>query len=239
MNTNTEAVIAVARGFLGVAESPAGSNSVIFNTHYYGKSVSGAAYPWCAAFVWDVFRMAGLSPIYYGGGKTAACADVLAYAKKTGRLVAGGYRRGDVVLYRFGRTGAAADHIGIVTSADGASLRAVEGNTSPTSDSNGGEVLERARSLANVVGAYRPDYGADSADGALSLAEFELLLQKHMSIAGSGDAHSAWAETAIRAAVSSGLVSGGGNGDFGWRKPVTKETVAQMLYNLTQILRKG
>ncbi len=49
-----------------------------YNTAYYGREVSGK-YPWCAVFVWWVFREAGAPELYYGGGETAYCphADVL------------------------------------------------------------------------------------------------------------------------------------------------------------------
>lgn len=77
-------IVSKAKEFEGVKESPANSNNVIFNTHYYGKPVKGAAYPWCCAFVWDVFRLCGASrlftagkrqlsvPQWRAGGKTSA-----------------------------------------------------------------------------------------------------------------------------------------------------------------------
>ena len=39
-------VLDVARKELGVKESPANSNRVKYNTWYYGREVSGAAYTW-------------------------------------------------------------------------------------------------------------------------------------------------------------------------------------------------
>lgn len=39
------------RGHSGYA--PRSSNHVTFNTDFYGRSVSGPAYPWCCTFVWD------------------------------------------------------------------------------------------------------------------------------------------------------------------------------------------
>ena len=48
-------IIDKALSYLGTYDG--GNNNVIFNTHYYGKAVSGSAYPWCCAFVWDIFRM--------------------------------------------------------------------------------------------------------------------------------------------------------------------------------------
>lgn len=53
--TVPEQVLSLARGEIGVKESPAGSNQVKYNTWFYGREVSGAAYPWCMAFVQWVF----------------------------------------------------------------------------------------------------------------------------------------------------------------------------------------
>ena len=46
-----ERVLDVARRELETREEPANSNRVKYNTWYYGWEVSGAAYPWCMAFV--------------------------------------------------------------------------------------------------------------------------------------------------------------------------------------------
>ena len=64
-------ILALARGDLGVKESPAGSNCVKYNTEYYGSKVSGAQLNWCAVFIWWLFRRAGAAGLYYGGGRTA------------------------------------------------------------------------------------------------------------------------------------------------------------------------
>ena len=47
-----EAVLAIAAWQLGVTEQPAGSNAVKYNTAFYGRAVSGPAYPWCLSFLW-------------------------------------------------------------------------------------------------------------------------------------------------------------------------------------------
>ena len=231
MRHGADMLIETAAQFLGVTELPPGSNNVAFNTHYYGREVSGSAYPWCAVFVWDIFRLAGLSELFYDGKKTASCAVVLAFARTTGGYVPPSeLRRGDIVLYKFDRTAAAANHIGIVTFADGGRLRAIEGNTSAGNDSNGGAVMERERTLEYVVGAYRPLYTEEE---PMTYEQFEAHMNKYMSIVSTGEACSAWAKPAADALRTCGIVSGS-EGDFGWQKPVTKETVAQMLYNYMQ-----
>lgn len=229
MSSQIDRIIETASGFIGIKESPPASNNVIFNTHYYGREVSGSAYPWCAAFVWDVFRIAGLPELYYGGERTANCAAMLAFAKSNGLYVSSGFRRGDLVLYKFDRTAATANHMGIITAFDGKKLRAIEGNTSVGNDSDGGAVMERERTLSNVVGAYRPLY----TESEMSYEQFEQYMERYLSIAATGDVCSDWAEEATDALRGLGIANGS-DGDFGWQKPVTKETAAQLLYNYIQ-----
>lgn len=57
--TDINKILELARSQLGVKEAPAGSNRVKYNTAYYGREVSGGAYPWCCAFIWWLFREAG------------------------------------------------------------------------------------------------------------------------------------------------------------------------------------
>ena len=66
-----ETILALARKELGTAESPAGSNHVKYNTAYYGREVSGGAYPWCCVFLWWLFQTAGAPELFYGGGTLA------------------------------------------------------------------------------------------------------------------------------------------------------------------------
>ena len=148
-----ERLTALFEAQVGTKES--GENNVIYNTDYYGRPVSGPDYPWCCAFVWDVFRMAGLSSLFCGGQKTAWCPFVADYARSRGQWVTSGYRQGDLILYEF--TGdALADHIGFCTEAAGPVLTVVEGNVD-------GAVRRMSRSAASVMGAYRPLYdGAGS-----------------------------------------------------------------------------
>ena len=60
-----EQIIETARKYIGVKELPAGSNKVVFNTVYYNRVVSGAAYPWCCVFVWYVLDECKASELFY------------------------------------------------------------------------------------------------------------------------------------------------------------------------------
>ena len=66
-------IINKAKSYEGTKENPSNSNNVVFNTHYYGRAVSGSAYPWCCVFIWDIFRLCNASKLFYDGKKTAYC----------------------------------------------------------------------------------------------------------------------------------------------------------------------
>ena len=146
-------LLELARRQLGVKEDPPGSNKVKYNTWYYGREVSGAAYPWCMVFVQWVFDRASVKlPT-----RTASCGALMRAAQAAGCWVTKGYRPGDVVIYDF-PGGAATDHCGIVEAVDDSRVSAIEGNTSAASDADGGAVERRARKFAQIVGAVRPSY---------------------------------------------------------------------------------
>lgn len=143
----------IARKQIGVKESPPSSNNVRYNTWYYGREVSGSAYPWCAVFAAWVFDQAKVKlPI-----RTASCGALMRAAQSAGCWVTGDYRPGDVVIYDF-PGGAKTDHCGIVESVDGTYISAIEGNTSSTNNADGGAVERRARKFSQIVGAVRPSY---------------------------------------------------------------------------------
>ncbi len=151
-----ENVINIALQFVGVKDD--GNNKVIFNTDYYGYEASGPQYPWCVAFVWDIFRMAGCSSAFYNSGKTADCDAVLEWAERENLIVSKEMAQpGDLVLFDWVPKGDGPDHIGIVYQINGdGSLRTIEGNTGGSSDGNGGEVMIRDRSDIYIV--IRPEY---------------------------------------------------------------------------------
>jgi hypothetical protein len=153
MTMTAAKIIETAKRFLGVAENPKGSNNVQFNTDYYGKPVSGNAYPWCCVFVWDVFRIAGASDLFYNGKKTASCLVLHDWGKNNGMLVpVQDARPGDIVFYDW-NANAFADHVGICTDNNpaGQTIRTIEGNTSDA-------VGECSHEYSKVCGILRPAY---------------------------------------------------------------------------------
>lgn len=149
-------IIKKAVSYLGTKENPANSNKVKFNNDYYGRVVSGSSYPWCCTFVWDIFKMCDASDLFFGGKKTAYCPDVENYYKKHDRWHSTG-QAGDLCLMDFGK--GRASHIGIVEKANSdGTYTTIEGNTSRSSDDNGGVVMRRTRSKSVIRGFARPDY---------------------------------------------------------------------------------
>lgn len=155
-------VISLAASYIGTHEEPPGSNNVIFNTDYYGYPVYDPELAWCCAFVWDIFRMANASELFYDGGKTAYCPAVASWAIDSGRVcIYSEAQYGDLVLFDWDAD-KKADHIGFVVglNEDG-SLETIEGNTSDTDHSNGGYVLGRRRYPEDVLMIVRIDYPKD------------------------------------------------------------------------------
>lgn len=155
--TAAEKIIAVAAAEIGTKENPANSNRVKYNTEYYGNDIASSKRAWCCAFVWWVFRHADLSNLFYGGKKCAGCTTLMNYYKAQGQLVEGPYRPGDLVFFQFDKD-AASDHIGIIEKDNGDTISTIEGNTSTSSDDNGGTVMRRTRKKSLIMAVARPKY---------------------------------------------------------------------------------
>lgn len=148
-------VLELAEAQIGITEYPPDSNKVKYNTAYYGKEVSGSAYPWCCAFIWWLFAQFNPCLIW----KTASCADLGNWFKANSAWYTQP-KVGDVVFYKFSRTNSWTNHVGIVKAIDGKTITAIEGNTAVGNESNGGAVMERTRTT-NIVGYGRPAYSED------------------------------------------------------------------------------
>lgn len=209
--TAAERVLSIARAEVGVKESPAGSNRVKYNTWFYGREVSGAAYPWCMAFVQWVFDQAGERLPY----KTASCSGLLNWyrAKRPGQVVKTP-QPGDVIIYQFG-------HTGVVEAVGTGTVTAIEGNTSPGtagSQSNGGMVCRRTRKTSLVTAYLRP------------LEKQEVNPMDNTP----SPAHKAGVEWAVK----NGILTGDEKGDLKLTAPVTRQQLCTMLKRLTDNLEK-
>lgn len=207
-------VLNIARGELGAKESPANSNRVKYNTWYYGREVSGAAYPWCMAFVQWVFAQAGARLPYM----TASCSGLLTwYQRNQPWNVHKTPATGDIVIYNFG-------HTGIVEKVSGTNITAIEGNTSPGASgnqSNGGMVCRRTRGIKTVTAFIRP------------LAENKQKEDKRMD-----NIPSAAHKEGVEWAVKNGILTGDSSGDLKLREPVTRQQFCTSLYRFAKKIGK-
>lgn len=168
--TAAERVLEVARGEIGVTEYPPGSNKVKYNTWFYGREVSGPSYPWCCSSLCWIYDQAGCLCLLR---KTAGCTTLLNWFKAKGLLVPiKEAKPSDIAFYQFDKD-AYADHVGIVEKRTKTGIVAIEGNTSVTSDDNGGAVMRRARKWNVIMAVARPDYE--------SLKELEDMNEKEIS----------------------------------------------------------
>lgn len=67
---------------------------------------------------------------------------------------------GDLVFFQFD-SDSASDHIGIIEKDNGDTISTIEGNTSTTSNDNGGKVMRRTRKKSLVMAVARPKYGEE------------------------------------------------------------------------------
>lgn len=173
--TAAERVLDIARKEIGVTELPAGSNKVKYNTWFYGREVSGASYPWCCAFVCWVFAQAGCLNLLR---KTGGCTTLMNWFKAKGWLVPiKEAKPSDIVFYQFDKD-AYADHVGIVEKRTGTGVVAIEGNTSVTSDDNGGAVMRRNRKWSCIMAVARPAYETVREEIEMTEKEIQALVDK-------------------------------------------------------------
>lgn len=231
-------ILKLAASYIGVTEQPPYSNNVIFNTHYYGGPVNNKNLHWCVAFVWDIFRMAGASDLFYGGGKTASCGTLWNYHKSQGQSVTE-FQPGDIVFFDFSGKKVKTEHVGIVEMVEDNDITTIDGNTGTGNEANGGAVMRRKRALKYVSGGYRPRYDAPNQAGkqedseTMTQEQFNKMMEVYLTTQAKKDPD-AWSAPARTWAEGEGIVSGDLSGGKRYKALTTKEEVVQMLYNLTQ-----
>jgi hypothetical protein len=157
MTTPTD-VLQVARRQIGTKENPPGTNS-----NKYGKWYGMDRQPWCAMFVSYCFDNAGLTfkfPKDLGTSKGFAyCPYGVKWFKNQGLWHTENPLPGDVVFYMFNKAKGVSDHVGIVEKVlSNGQIQAIEGNTSVSSNDNGGTVMRRTRTKNQILGYGRPNY---------------------------------------------------------------------------------
>ena len=229
----TKRVLDIARGELGVKESPAGSNRTKYGA-WYGLD----GQPWCMMFIQWCFPQAG-TPL---PARTASCGELMRSARRAGCWVEKDLRPGDVVIYDF-PGGAATDHCGIVEAAGGDAVTAIEGNTSVSgSQSNGGEVCRKDRPWKYVVGAVRPQFAAEpekpEEDEEMDVKRFAELWREMRRELQDNDSGS-YSQEARTWAVDSQLLQGSGTladgtPNYMWEDVLTREQLVTVLYRFAK-----
>lgn len=149
--------LAEAKKWIGTKETPAGSNIALPFTEWYGWIGWGA--PWCAVFVTYCLAKAGFKQYDPKAQRWAYCPYVVAAAKSNSHGLKAvsweNVKPGDIVLFDWDKDGVA-DHIGLVDKKlSSTTFSTVEGNTSPSDFSNGGQVYaygeSNPRKISQVV----------------------------------------------------------------------------------------
>lgn len=149
---NGQKVVDIAFKEVGTKESPANSNLT-----KYSKWFGLDGVPWCGMFCSWVYDQAGIKLGNIGFPKGfAGCQTAVAHYKKT-KEVTKTPKVGDLVFFDWNGDGRY-DHVGIFNgwkykdpSGAGTKFYSIEGNTSATNQSNGGEVQSRVRNNVNVL----------------------------------------------------------------------------------------
>jgi hypothetical protein len=143
-----EKALAVARSQIGIKESPSGSNSGPQVTEYQ-KTTGAYRLPWCASFAKWCYIKAGCASAL----RSHMTADVTTWLSYL-HVNATDVRPGDLVIYNW--NGGDVDHIGLFEKwiSGHNTFSDIEGNTSETSQNNGGEVMRRSRSMNSTVAAF-------------------------------------------------------------------------------------
>lgn len=156
-------VLDVARHEIGVTESPAGSNEQKYGAEFHDNGVA-----WCAIFTSWCFKHAGDINLIGGFDDYTVSMAQWFYNHQQWIEPYGKVQPGDVVFFHFGSTNTGRwkniHHVGIVEgiAADGRIIT-IEGNTSVSSDDNGGAVMRRVRSRSGIAGFGRPKYAVAAA----------------------------------------------------------------------------
>lgn len=194
-----EKVLELAIQDIGVKESPAGSNNVKYNTWFYGRPVSGNSFPWCMAAVEYWYNAAG-HPLPY---KTASCSALLNwYRENEPQCIVTAPAAGDIVILAFyGKIA----HTGIFErDLGGGYISVIEGNTSLTSDDNGGAVMRRVRARSLVRGYIRPFYNNNEEEKPMTGEEIYKALNDYTATLPLPE----WAKEEYAEAVKAGITDG-------------------------------
>ena len=141
-----DVIVGTAEKEIGVLETPKNSNKT-----KYGKWFGLDGVAWCGMFVSWVYAIAGKQLPNIGFKKGfAGCQTAVAFFKKKGWITTKPVP-GDIVFFDWNSDGRY-DHTGIfVKGIDKKTFESIEGNTSLTNQSNGGQVMRRVRNYSTAI----------------------------------------------------------------------------------------
>ena len=146
--------LAVAQQYVGVKENPPNSNKVMFSEWY------GMTGPWCMMFVTYCYTQAKAKHFNKHAARWAYCPYMYndARAQRYGLTIIPKEKAlpGDIVLFDW-HDDTISDHVGMLVTKVGkyGDFKSIEGNTSLTNDSNGGEVMIRGRNVSDTIAFVR------------------------------------------------------------------------------------
>ena len=146
-NKTMSKIIEIARAEIGTTENPPDSNMT-----KYGEWAGLNGVAWCALFVSWCYNNAGtpLPRIGFRFPGFAGCQTAVKYFKEKNKVVTAPVP-GDIVFFDWNGDGRF-DHTGIfVRKFDDIWFETIEGNTSFSNDSNGGQVMLRQRKFSKNV----------------------------------------------------------------------------------------
>jgi hypothetical protein len=141
-------IIEIAKKEIGTKESPRNSNKT-----KYGKWFGLDGVAWCGIFVSWCYAMAGFQLPNIGFSKGfAGCQTAVLYFRKN-KMTTLEPVEGDIVFFDWNGDGRF-EHTGLFIKWENKDRRkffTIEGNTSFSNQSNGGELMERLRINSNVI----------------------------------------------------------------------------------------
>jgi hypothetical protein len=142
-NTSAKARLNKAISYLGTKENPSNSNNTEFGAWYGMNGV-----PWCAIFCTYCDQMSGNPTNSFARGSRYSYVPYIVNDARmgyNGLSITSSPKQGDMVCYDWDNNGEF-DHVGFFEAwTTSPSFNAIEGNTSMSDNSNGGEVMRRLR----------------------------------------------------------------------------------------------
>lgn len=217
-------IIALAKTQLGVKEYPPGSNIVKYNDWFWGWGNYPSNYGWCLAFIQWLLKNSGTKNEYM----VASCIMMRSWAINNGKFVENSQiMPGDIAFFTWNNDPANPDHVGLVTDVSDIGVYTIEGNTSITSNDNGGCVMERFRRFTVTCGAYRPPYDRTVEEVfMITIDEWNKLQAELAKKDGSK-----WSATERKKIEELGIIK-----DGNWKAVPTREELAVVIYRVLKLL---